>query len=360
MCRASCDRTQHLDFYFLWPALGLDYDAWPGTNAQNWTCSKIEINLTEYASAQGYTLDRQHSSRNSVAMRGPTGDKIIIARDDKSGDWIYFSVNDDQDNGTIIDFIGHRRRLNLGAIRKELRPWAGLDPNPPQRPSATEFQEHVEPIKRDLAAVLAQFAGCAPISNGHRYLEEERGIPRAVLDDPRFAGRIYTDRFHNAIFPHRDRNGVCGFEVRNYHFKGYAKGGQKGLWFSNALPEDTTLIVCEGAIDALSYHALHRPEHTRYFCIAGEMNPMQRGTSGIGHEEAPEGGTVLIATDNNTGGTHLAASIREIAGAAGRADLGIDEHRPEMEGQDWNNVLHPTPEPNPGPYSPRGQARGIV
>ena len=96
-----------------------------------------------------------------------------------------------------------------------------------------------------------------------------------MLESPRFAGRIYTDRFYNAIFPHRDRNGICGFEIRNYHFKGFTKAG-KGLWYSNALPEDTTLIVCEGAIDALSYHTLHRPEQARYFSIAGEMNPMQR------------------------------------------------------------------------------------
>jgi hypothetical protein len=50
---------------------------------------KSRINLSEYASAQGYVLDRQHSSRNSVAMRGPTGDKVIIARDAKDGNWIY-------------------------------------------------------------------------------------------------------------------------------------------------------------------------------------------------------------------------------------------------------------------------------
>ena len=301
---------------------------------------KNRINLTEYAAAQAYTLDRQHSSRNSVAMRGPTGDKIIIARDDKSGDWIYFSVTDDQDNGTIIDFIAHRRRLNLGAIRQELRPWAGIGSNPPPRPSATEFQEHIEPIKRDIAAVLAQFAGCTPLAHGHKYLEEERGIPHAVLEDPRFSGRIYTDRFDNAIFPHRDRNGVCGFEIRNYRFKGFAKGGQKGLWYSNAAANDTTMVICEGAIDALSYHALHRPEHTRYFSIAGEMNPMQRAILASAMEKLPEGGTILIATDNNTGGTHLAESIREIAGATRRVDLGIDEHRPEIEGQDWNNALH--------------------
>ena len=124
--------------------------------------------------------------------------------------------------------------------------------------------------------------------------------------------RVYTDRFYNAIFPHRDRNGVCGFEIRNYHFKGFSKGGMKGLWYANALPEDTTLIVCEGAIDALSYHTLHRPEHTRYFSIAGEMNPMQRGLLASAMKKLPEGGTVLMATDNNTGGAHLAASIREL------------------------------------------------
>jgi hypothetical protein len=308
---------------------------------------KNKINLTEYASAQGYTLDRQHSSRNSVAMRGPTGDKVIIARDDKDGNWIYFSVTDDHDHGTIIDFIAYRRRLNLGAVRRELRPWVGLDPNPPHRPQATTFQQDVEPIKRDLAAVLAQFAGCTPIAHGHRYLEEERGIPRAVLEDPRFEGRIYTDRFNNAIFPHRDRNGICGFEIRNYNFKGFSKGGEKGLWYSNAFPQDTTLIICEGAIDDLSYHAIHRPDHARYFSIAGEMSPMQRELLASAINKLPEGGTIIIATDNNPGGTRLATTIRTIAAATGREDLGIDENRPEIEGQDWNNVLHPTPEPQP-------------
>ena len=85
-------------------------------------------------------------------MRGPTGDKIIIARDAKDGNWIYFSINDDKDNGTIIDFITHRRHLNLGEVRKELRPWVGLAPNPPPRPPVTAYQQDVEPIKRDLAA----------------------------------------------------------------------------------------------------------------------------------------------------------------------------------------------------------------
>jgi hypothetical protein len=81
---------------------------------------KSHINLTEYASAQGYVLDRQHTSRNSVAMGGLTGDKVIIACDERDGNWIYFSVTDDQDSGTIIDCIPRRRPCNLDEVQKEL------------------------------------------------------------------------------------------------------------------------------------------------------------------------------------------------------------------------------------------------
>lgn len=187
---------------------------------------KRQINLTEYAAAQGYTLDRPHSSRNSVAMKGPTGDKIVIARDEGNGAWIYFSVHDDSDNGTI-DFVDHRRRMSMGEIRKELRPWIGQGVNPPKRPSRDLFQEDVQPIRKDLAAILASFAAMTPLSSGHKYLEEERGIALSVLDDRLFGGRIYTDRYNNAVFPHHDRRGICGYEIRNFNFRGLPREGRK-------------------------------------------------------------------------------------------------------------------------------------
>jgi hypothetical protein len=300
---------------------------------------KRQINLSEYAAACGYVLDRQHSSRNSAAMRSSNGDKIIIARDERSGHWIYFSVTDDHDNGTILDFINHRQRWSLGDIRKELRLWIGTAPGQLRRPQADLFQKDVTPIKRDRASVVAQFAAATPLSGSHKYLEEERGIPIATLESPRFLGRIYTDKYNNAVFPHHDRHGVCGFEIRNFRFRGFAKGGEKGLWYSNAMPGDTSLVIAESAIDALSYHALHSPETTRYFSIAGEMNPMQRDLLAGAMQKLPEGGTVIIATDNDPGGQKLALSIREIAITTGRDDLGVIEHLPEMQGQDWNNVL---------------------
>jgi hypothetical protein len=68
---------------------------------------KTNINLTEYAASQGYELDRRQSSRNSVIMRHASGDKFIVAQG-HDRHWIYFSVRDEADNGSIIDFIQNR------------------------------------------------------------------------------------------------------------------------------------------------------------------------------------------------------------------------------------------------------------
>jgi hypothetical protein len=85
---------------------------------------KTNINLTEYAAGQGYVLDKKASSKNSAVLRKPDGDKIIIARR-QNQHWIYFSVRDDSDNGSIIDFVQKRKGLKLGRVRQELRRWVG-------------------------------------------------------------------------------------------------------------------------------------------------------------------------------------------------------------------------------------------
>ena len=54
---------------------------------------KSRINLSEYAAACGYRLDRKASSRNSAVMVRSPGDKIIIALG-TDRHWIYFAVGD--------------------------------------------------------------------------------------------------------------------------------------------------------------------------------------------------------------------------------------------------------------------------
>ena len=197
----------------------------------------------------------------------------------------------------------------------------------------------IEPINRDLAQIRAQFASMSPLAAPHPYLEQERRIPALVQMDQRFAMRIYTDPHSNAVFPHYDLEGLCGFEIRNTRFKGFAKGGRKGLWYSACSSGDHTLVITESAIEALSYHALHRPKATRYFSIAGEMSPTQPALLQAAFAKLPPSASLIIATNNDPAGKHLAEHIRAIATATGRDDLAILEHTPEGEGADWNDVL---------------------
>ncbi len=99
------------------------------------------------------------------------------------------------------------------------------------------------------------------------------------------------------------------------------------------------LVITESAIESLSYHALHSAEGTRYFSIAGEMNPTQRQLLEAAFLKLPPGASILMATNNDAGGRHLAGEIKDIAVATGRTDLALIDRHPEREGTDWNEVL---------------------
>ena len=82
---------------------------------------KTLIDLRVFAADQGYALDKRESWRGSSVMRNGGGDKIVVKRD-HDGHYVYFSVRDDRDNGSIIDFVQNRRRSSLGQVRQALRP----------------------------------------------------------------------------------------------------------------------------------------------------------------------------------------------------------------------------------------------
>jgi hypothetical protein len=191
---------------------------------------KTSIDLRSYAAGLGYAWDRKESWRGSTVMRAPDGDKVIIKRD-ADGHFVYFSVHRDGDSGSIIDFIQQRRRLSLGAVRKELRSWSGTPaaslPSFPALPKTG----------RDRIGVETQFARMLE-ARRHPYLENERGLPAPLLEDLRFAGRIRVDAKSNAVFPHFDRDGLCGYEIKNRGFTGFSAGGTKGLWSSHEEPGD--------------------------------------------------------------------------------------------------------------------------
>lgn len=292
---------------------------------------KTEIDLRVYAASLGYELHRR-SSPNTPMMVGPSGDKIVIGRG-RDGHYVYFSVHDGADSGSIIDFIQHRTGANLGEVRKVLRPFRDTGSSPPP----SEFPKLV-PIERDIVGVRARWEAMGALSGGHPYLCSERRIPPALIEDARFAARLRVDERGNAVFPHYDREGLCGFELVNDGFKGFAKSGAKGLWASTLQEGDQVLVFAESGVDALSYAALFGHAKTRFYSLAGQVSPAQLELAGLAIRKLPAG-LVVLAFDNDEAGDVLVEKFQVVFGEVGRGDLELRVERPSDRGDDWNDVL---------------------
>jgi hypothetical protein len=124
---------------------------------------KSRINLVEYAQTLGYQLDRKESSHTSKVLRHGNGDKIVVVTA-QNGHGIYFSVRDDRDNGSIIDFVQKRTGASLGQIRKALRPWIDGTGSPSQRPRQSEPKP--VPTSKDHQQVILAYAKTEPSGSG--------------------------------------------------------------------------------------------------------------------------------------------------------------------------------------------------
>ena len=96
---------------------------------------KTKINLVDYAQNNGYELDQNKSSTNCIVLKDNQGDKILVGLDKTDNHYFYYSLKTETDKGSIIDFIQKRKNLNLGEVRKELRPWINNNYSPTYKPT---------------------------------------------------------------------------------------------------------------------------------------------------------------------------------------------------------------------------------
>ena len=286
---------------------------------------KREINLVEFAQGMGYEVLKKESSRASIVMKSG-GDKIIVATDQADGHGIYFSVGDESDCGSVIDFAQKRLGGNLGQVRKELRGWmpAAAKPSPRRQAAA----ERPQPVTRDRAALLARFAALVPYSA--RYLTDERQIDPAVIE----AFKVLQDGRGNACFFHRDAQCVSGWEAKNRGFTGFSAGGQKYLFL--ARPDDaplTRIVVAESAIDLMSWAQLKHMPGTAYASTGGSFGPEQIEQLRGAFVRNPQA-EIVLAHDGDQAGDRMADQVRQIA----PPDATVTRDRPP-QGLDWNDVL---------------------
>ncbi len=293
---------------------------------------KTQIDLRQYAAALGFRLDREKSSRSSAVMRRDA-DKIIIRCNASDGHFVYFTVHDDADNGSIIDFVMNRLHKNIGGVRKELRPWIG-------RPtSSLPYLPPLEKSSKDRGLVEAQFERTTEALR-LPYLENERGLSPALLASSRFAGRIRLDERGNTVFPHFDKEGLAGFEKKNLGYTGFARGGEKALWFSHCKKGDTRLVLCESGIEALSHAQLFPAPATRYASIGGEMNSKQPQLIGSAIQKMEAGSEIVAAFNGDQNGRSYAQIVAGAVENATAVGLQFRFVLHEPEGfKDWNDQV---------------------
>lgn len=291
---------------------------------------KTAIDLRVFAASYGYSRDESESSSLYEVMRNSNDDKIIIHK--KGSHWVYCCARNSEDHGSIIDFCYWRvtGQGKLGQVRKLLREWTGGN----VEVAAFYKTRQVRPITNDRQAIILAWEQARPVSS-LAYLIG-RGIDRDILELSAFAGIVRVDERGNVLFPHYDLEGLCGFEIKNAGFTGFASGGKKGLWYSKPDPNARTIVFCESAIDAISYYALNRGEPLRVFSTGGSLSQEQLRLVRRTMEKLPPGSRVVLAFDADEAGDQLAAEVLAVAPGS------VSVHRelpPVGTGKDWNDVL---------------------
>ena len=287
-----------------------------------------DINLSEYVATQGYYLDRKESHPNAIMMVNAEGEKLIITRGEGCR-WRYFRVGDENDKGSIVDFVQQRQKASLGRVRQILSPW--LESSPVSVPSDT-YADFLVPMSKIRQNVLESFYRGCFVHNGH--LLEKMGLTTSMIDFERFKGMFREDRQGNILFPHYDTQGLSGYEIKGRDFTGFSKDGVKTLWESQKKVSDMRLVVVESALDALSYHQMYGDAKTRYISTGADLNHSQMDLVESAIQKMPADSKVVLGFSNTQKGREFSESVEMWV----LAPVSFERQVPKM-GKDWNEEL---------------------
>ena len=283
-----------------------------------------------------WQLDKRESTRNCLKYRRGVGEIILVTHQGR-GWWDPGSTA----KGDIFSLVQHLEPgLNLGQVRRVLRPLAGLQATYPEHlrqrsgnePSSPRpFGERWEKRRRPTRG-----------SPSWQYLVQERGLPVGVVQAA-IVSDVLREGPHDSVwFAHQAEQGrLTGFEMRGSQFRSFSPGGEKTLFRLHGGLDDeevslNRLAVTEAPIDALSLAALEgMRQGTLYVATGGGMGPGTRKEidrvlrSMLTRVPDP----ILVgATDNDRAGERYAEQLAEMAAA-----VRFERLRPTRK--DWNDML---------------------
>jgi hypothetical protein len=240
----------------------------------------------------------------------------------------FYNHDQETGGGGSIDLAMH-----LGGFKfKEAVGWLGG--NVSRTEAIQQYQvESVEQAKRILDTTPAPKLEIPAPDAGKTqrvrdYLTKTRAIPEAIVDHALEKGRLWGDKFANAVFSLRDMEGKqIGAELRGTYDKPFhGVRGDKGLFYTGTSKSKTAVFV-ESSIEAMSYQAMN-------------PNALVIGTAGSGREMMGDAARLLESKgykivdgfNNDKAGDRLGKTLQESVVAP------VEKQRPAV-GKDWNNQL---------------------
>lgn len=269
-----------------------------------------KINPMNFLERYGYIKNKKESS--NVSAKYENGQDIIIVKQAKSGDFIYFNATDDRDCGTIIDFCKNRNiDIKQAFANKTIAP-------------ISSYLQKKEQENGTMTDLTNEFSALAPYDLP--YLIKARGIEPALI---RQFG-VKKDKHGNACFVHKNAGITTGWEVKNEKFTGFSANGHRNLGICRLGDRIENIIICESFIDAMSYAQLYNSTNSVFVSTGGTLTEKQLEQIKA-LTSAYSNATVVIATDADEAGDAYETKIAAMAPAAER-------HRP-LYGKDWNDEL---------------------
>ena len=238
---------------------------------------RSEISIMELAASIGYAIDLKKGKKWPVLVSQHSGEKIIIVNPSSKSNQGYFNPDNDEDRGTLIDFIKHRLNRDFKSnasltVIQNINNILYLQQNLP----IIEVKSFIRSEKTSIP--------CAddyqPLTN--TTFLNDRKISNDTLNSIVFKDTVFNKTqfgFSNIVFPYKDAKGkMMGLEYRNHGYKMFSKDmdRSKSIWYSNIPEKLEQIILSESPIDAMSYHQLKQPSNNvLYVSFGGSLSELQ-------------------------------------------------------------------------------------
>lgn len=247
--------------------------------AEDFNYFKRHVSIIQVAETLGYEFNPKAGRNGRIEFAHKHYPNIVITNPKAPEKQVYFTRDDDNNKGSVIDFVKHRLHMfnvdyekEFDGVNKVLHEFAQV----PYSLDSRLANQKIYQKENSKSFNKEEFNLFTPSVKDLNYLMLGRGIAEETI--MRFLPFINIVQkkeanpdkysFKNIGFPFRipGKNELAGFEIVNYNFKQLPEGTKKthAVWAAELFEKGTratNIFFAESAIDAISFYQLYKHKY---------------------------------------------------------------------------------------------------